>query len=94
MEGVNCVKTVIKSCYNITKVGLCKLWSERISTLAEVLAPWPAPAELSATLSEVQLTGPGLPQQAQTHRINYLRSSDQENDCADIGISAPSAKLI
>ena len=24
----------------------------------------------------------------------YLRSSDQENDCADIGISAPSAKLI
>ena len=31
--------------------------------------------------------------------INYrnllcLKSSDQENDCADIGISAPSAKLI
>ena len=24
----------------------------------------------------------------------YLRSLDQENDCADIGISAPSAKLI
>jgi len=24
----------------------------------------------------------------------YLRSSDQEIDCADIGISAPSAKLI
>ena len=27
-------------------------------------------------------------------RLSYLRSSDQEIDCADIGISAPSAKLI
>jgi len=27
-------------------------------------------------------------------RPPYLRSLDQENDCADIGISAPSAKLI
>ena len=26
--------------------------------------------------------------------LTYLRSSDQEIDCADIGISAPSAKLI
>ena len=26
--------------------------------------------------------------------LDYLRSSDQENNCADIGISAPSAKLI
>ena len=26
--------------------------------------------------------------------MRYLRSSDQEIDCADIGISAPSAKLI
>jgi len=25
---------------------------------------------------------------------SYLRSSDQEIDCADIGISAPSTKLI
>ena len=32
-----------------------RLWSERISTLAEVLAPWPAPAEPPATLSEVYL---------------------------------------
>ena len=32
-----------------------KSWSERISTLAEVLAPRPALAELPATLSEVYL---------------------------------------
>ena len=28
------------------------------------------------------------------NEIPYLRSLDQENDCADIRISAPSAKLI
>ena len=58
MEGVNCVKTVIKGCYNITKLIKVRVESEvvvgvRISTLAEVLAPWLAPAELPATLSEV-----------------------------------------
>ena len=57
-KGVNCVKTVIKGCYNITKLIKVRVESEvvvgvRISTLAEVLAPWLAPAELSATPFEV-----------------------------------------
>ena len=61
----------------------------------------PKPAESEHTARPVLPKAPLVLAKALKPRLvvifkleGYLRSSDQEIDCADIGISAPSAKLI